>query len=168
MIGYGNTLREDDGVGYRVAEAITAVSSDHLRTISCHQLTPELAAELATCDRVIFVDARLPDGIMEVSLRRLWANNAGVTNTHHCTPYDLLQLVNVLYGVCPKAYQILLPTQSMDFGETLSPVATAGMETALAHLPILIEQPHLPDDTVWAVVIEQPDASIAGGSAPSF
>lgn len=71
IIGYGNTLRGDDGVGYRIAEIFeqeedgleshySEESRHTVRSHPCHQLTPDLAAELAQADRVIFVDAIAP------------------------------------------------------------------------------------------------------------
>jgi hydrogenase maturation protease len=44
LIGYGNTLRNDDGVGVRIAEIIAEENRPHVQVIATHQLTPELAA----------------------------------------------------------------------------------------------------------------------------
>ncbi|MGA1285390.1 MAG: hypothetical protein ACO34J_15215 [Prochlorothrix sp.] len=56
IIGYGNTLREDDGVGYCMAEAIAQWNLTGIESKAVHQLTPDLAAHLAEVDRVIFID----------------------------------------------------------------------------------------------------------------
>ena len=57
VIGYGNTLRGDDGIGPAVAEAVAALGLPGVRVIVAHQLTPELAADLADAQLVVFVDA---------------------------------------------------------------------------------------------------------------
>lgn len=57
IIGYGNTLRQDDGVGYRMAETIDRWDLPGVISRSVHQLTPDLAAELASVQRAIFIDA---------------------------------------------------------------------------------------------------------------
>jgi hypothetical protein len=57
VIGYGNTLRGDDGVGYQVAETVAEWQLPQVRSIAVHQLLPELAADIAEVDLVIFVDA---------------------------------------------------------------------------------------------------------------
>jgi Ni,Fe-hydrogenase maturation factor len=58
VIGYGNTLRRDDGVGVRVAEAVAADPRfAHVRVLAVHQLTPELALDIGSASLVIFVDA---------------------------------------------------------------------------------------------------------------
>ena len=55
VVGVGNPLREDDGVGWHLAEALAQTG---VPTHTCHQLLPELAAELSQVDLVLFVDAR--------------------------------------------------------------------------------------------------------------
>jgi hydrogenase maturation protease len=57
VIGYGNTLRSDDGAGQQVATLVEDWQLPQVRSLAVHQLTPELAAELATAQMVIFVDA---------------------------------------------------------------------------------------------------------------
>jgi hydrogenase maturation protease len=58
VIGIGNSLRSDDGVGWRLARR-----AEHWRpeaqVRSVQQLTPELAVELAAASRVLFIDAWL-------------------------------------------------------------------------------------------------------------
>ena len=58
VLGYGNILRTDDGIGWRVAECL----ADDPRlagvsVIGCHQLTPELALDLSQASLAILVDA---------------------------------------------------------------------------------------------------------------
>jgi len=61
VIGIGNPLRGDDGIGWRLAALMPARAGLAVR---CRQqLTPELAEELASVERVLFLDAWLgPDG----------------------------------------------------------------------------------------------------------
>ena len=49
VIGYGNTLRNDDGVGPRVAEALEALQLPGVRTLSCALLAPETAEPVSRC-----------------------------------------------------------------------------------------------------------------------
>ncbi|MFN7898679.1 MAG: hypothetical protein ACK5N0_03300 [Synechococcaceae cyanobacterium] len=61
VIGIGNSLRGDDGVGWWLAQrAERWLPPDRVRAV--RQLTPELAAELAAATRVLFLDAWLPPG----------------------------------------------------------------------------------------------------------
>jgi hydrogenase maturation protease len=62
VIGIGNPLRRDDGAGWWLARrAEPWLPAAQLRTV--HQLTPELAEDLAAAARVLFIDAWVvPDG----------------------------------------------------------------------------------------------------------
>jgi hypothetical protein len=57
VVGYGNTLRGDDGIGYRVAEAVAKWQLPQVRSIAVAQLLPELAADIGEVEIVMFVDA---------------------------------------------------------------------------------------------------------------
>lgn len=140
VIGYGNTLRGDDGVGYWVAEAVEAWNLQDVRSHPCHQLTPDVAAEIAEADQVIFVDATPPaNPCSPLKIERLVPmGDAGIVSTHHNTPQGLLAMSQALYGQLPPAYAILLPTRDFRFSDRLSPIAESGMHQALARIRNLI------------------------------
>ena len=70
IIGYGNTLRRDDGVGPKVAEAVAALALPGVRALAYPLLTPELAEAVSQARVVIFVDAAV-DAPRGVQLRKL-------------------------------------------------------------------------------------------------
>src|SRR5215472_4005839 len=58
IIGYGNPLRADDGVGWRMACRLGELVRDEpFEVLAVHQLTPELAEPISRAELVIFVDA---------------------------------------------------------------------------------------------------------------
>ena len=57
VIGYGNTLCSDDGVGPVIAQQIARRNLPQVQSLAVHQLTPELASEISKVDVVYFVDA---------------------------------------------------------------------------------------------------------------
>ena len=58
IIGYGNPLRGDDGVGWEVASRLAVIiPSEAAHILTVHQLTPELAESVSEADLVIFIDA---------------------------------------------------------------------------------------------------------------
>jgi len=58
IVGYGNPLREDDGIGWRAAELLQRnLAPGMADVLECHQLVPELAAQLEGASIVIFLDA---------------------------------------------------------------------------------------------------------------
>lgn len=143
VIGYGNTLRRDDGVGYRAAEAVMDWQIPNVEAWPCHQLTPDLAALLAECDRAIFVDAALPQNphhplvLMRLDRRPAVARFTG----HHSHPADLLTLTQQIYGPCPSAYALLLPSWDMGYGEDLSAIAQAGLSQGLRLIQAVLTTP---------------------------
>jgi hypothetical protein len=57
VLGYGNPLRSDDGLGWRVAvELFRANASPDVLVLPCHQLTPDLAETASLVETVIFLD----------------------------------------------------------------------------------------------------------------
>ncbi len=112
VIGIGNPLRGDDGVGRLLAQEVGG--------LCVHQLTPELAADLALADRVLFVDAWLAPERAEPRLRRLRCCAAAGVGSHHLTPATLLALAERLYAVGPVAAELLVPAHAFPHGEGLS------------------------------------------------
>ncbi|PJF48943.1 MAG: hydrogenase maturation protease [Chloroflexi bacterium] len=143
IIGYGNTLRQDDGAGPRVAEIVASWHLPNVRAISMHQLTPELADALASAEVVIFVDARRADPHVQppadVTFTAIGAAEDGTraADTHTSDPRRLLALTQQLYGRCPQAWLVSVPGVDFDFGESLSERARQGVEVALRRIRLL-------------------------------
>ena len=138
VIGYGNELRCDDGVGPRVAAQLEQMRLRSVRTIACHQLTPELAEPLARVQRAIFVDAALD--APEVRLRELKPAENSQIMAHAPDPRTLLAVARDVYGHCPAAWWLTIPVEKLEFGETLSPLATEGCKEALQKIRNLLPQ----------------------------
>jgi hydrogenase maturation protease len=138
IIGYGNTIRGDDGVGYQIAEAVAQWNLNHVRSLAVHQLTPDLAEAIAQAKTVIFVDAVAT--LSEVKIEQLRPNYAASFTGHYADPRSMLALTRALYKVLPTAYRILIPAVNFSFGETLSPVTQKNVELALAKIKKLIYQ----------------------------
>ena len=140
VIGYGNTIRQDDGVGYRVAEFL-AQHPPHLsfcdfKAIAVHQLTPDLAMEVAQATEVIFVDmVALPEVATSVKLQPLTGQTAPQTHLGHLSdPQAILDLSDRLFEGRAQGYWLLIPGACWEMGEDLSPLAQRGFEQALAIL----------------------------------
>jgi len=115
VIGIGNALRGDDGVGDLLAEQ--AVGSVAVRSVQ--QLTPELAAELAGLDAVLFIDAwQAPEGA-QPQLRTLHPDGAN-GDSHRLGPTALLAVCQALYGRAPTAQVLLVPATELAHGTALS------------------------------------------------
>ncbi len=140
VIGYGNTLRRDDGAGPLVADAVAAWGIAGLTAWSVHQLTPELAESVSRADLVVFVDARHAQRNEKVSLTPVKPDpsSAGVIG-HVSDPGVVLYLAEALYGRCPEAaWLITIPAIDLDMGEGLSAQAQSGVQEALARVADLV------------------------------
>jgi hydrogenase maturation protease len=139
VIGYGNTLRRDDGVGPEVAGQVEALHMPGVRTLVCHQLTPELAETISRSVRVVFVDADAK-ATGEAALRPIEAAEAGQILAHATDPRSLLALSKQIFGVVPEAWVLAVPVEDLGFGEGLSPRAAAGLTVALRQIQALVRR----------------------------
>ena len=128
IVGYGNPLRGDDGVGQAVAQAFAGEDAiAGVDALACHQLTPELAERFAAAARVVLIDATAGVEAGRVSVIPLLpAPAAASTLGHHVEPAQLLRMAQALYGRSPEAYLVTVGAGSLELGERLSaPVTTA-------------------------------------------
>ena len=132
VIGYGNELRGDDAVGPRVVAAVNAWNLDGVIAQVVPQLTPELAEPISHAPLAVCVDAAAAPSAEEVQITRLDPSASSDLNTHLGDPRALLALSRALYGRCPTAWLITIPTLGFDFGAPLSARADRGVRTALA------------------------------------
>jgi hydrogenase maturation protease len=106
VIGYGNPLRQDDGIGWRAAELLEqALPAGSAEIIQCHQLTAELAANLEGASVVVFLDAACDQEPGAISSTPVYAEGA-VVWSHYLTPGQLLRLSEQLGGEAPPAVLI--------------------------------------------------------------
>lgn len=123
VIGIGNPLRGDDGVGWWLAQRAERAGS-LVRLVP--QLTPELALEVAAARRVLFVDACCAAGRAAApQLRRLWPGGAahGVAGGHQLEPAEVLALATLFREDPPPAWLLLLPAYAFPHDTALSAAA---------------------------------------------
>jgi len=139
VIGYGNTLRGDDAVGRRVAEALQELRLPGVRVLSCDLLTPELADHISKARRVVFVDASVELSEM-VQLRPAAPAECSQILGHTAEPGTLLAVARDLFGFAPQAWWLTIPIANIELGEELSEKASEGMRVALAKIRQLVSQ----------------------------
>jgi hydrogenase maturation protease len=123
IIGYGNPLRQDDGLGWRVAELVReAMPYDAITILEEHQLVPEMVAQLEHAPLVIFLDAAvdLPPGCMRLQGLRPAEPQPW---SHHILPAQLLTLAQQVNGTAPPAFLISGGIGQTGFSETLTSIA---------------------------------------------
>jgi hydrogenase maturation protease len=134
VIGYGSTLRRDDGVGVRAAEIL----ADDARlagadVLAVHQLTPELALDIGAASLVVLIDADVTAQPGSVSMRRLSTVHV-VTGTpepgassHHVGAAELMALARELTGHAPEGVAVAVGVEDLGMGDGLSPAVEAAL-----------------------------------------
>lgn len=130
LVGIGNTLRRDDGVGAAVVERFAGRTD--CRVLVVHQLLPEHVEELARCERVAFVDAAV--NADRGRFGRLTACPSSPALGHTGNPAWLLTFCDSLYGRAPEAWLLTVPAYDLDFGEGLSEATREAIEVAVRTL----------------------------------
>jgi hydrogenase maturation protease len=139
LIGYGNPLRGDDGVGYVLAERLAErFNRDDLRVALLHQLTPEVVADIAGATHVIFIDAREGSNSGTVICEVVQPQHSGAIFTHQATPGALLGLAQDWYGAAPEGLLISVVGAAFDYDDKLSPGLQARLPAILDEVEQLI------------------------------
>lgn len=137
VLGIGNPLRGDDGVGALLAEqaarsAVAAACPVAVRWVQ--QLTPELALDLADRQAVLFIDAALPLSASATAQASLETVEplvaAGSLDSHRLEPAQLLAISALLYGRRPRAALLRVPAAALGHGTALSPALRARLPRA--------------------------------------
>ena len=122
VVGYGNPLRGDDAVGWRVAESIVSdprLAGAHVMT--AHQLLPELAVELGEAGLAVLVDARVGEPPGSISVMHV-APCAGSSSPfgHQLTPAALAALAETVAGRSADVVVVSIGIESTEPGTGLS------------------------------------------------
>ena len=124
ILGLGNTLRSDDGLGRVVAERLIQAGNLDSKIMGVHQLTPELAQDMAAASLVVMIDASREGEAGKLHVRPLSPSHQlpGAAGTHHATPAELALFTATLYGRCPPVVVITMTGADFSVGEQLSPL----------------------------------------------
>ena len=129
VVGYGNSLRTDDGLGWYAADRL---ASDPrligVTVLQRHQLMPELALDISVAALVVLVDAShaLSAGTVTVTpVER--AGDATTTWSHHLSPPSLVALAQELYGRAAPVFLVSCGVESFELGDRLSPAVEAAL-----------------------------------------
>jgi len=133
VIGCGNPLRRDDGVGVRVAELLAEDPRfGGVDVLAVHQLTPELAVDIGACSLVVFIDADVSAEPGAVTVRSLEVPSPPSAvgpgpASHHVSATQILALAELLYGQAPRAFAVSVGVADLEMGEGLSAVVEASL-----------------------------------------
>jgi len=139
-------LRRDDGAALVLLERLGPRLPGGIACLGVHQLTPELAPELADecIRRVFFVDARdargEPDGAL-FELSPVAFQGPAAVSGHRLSPGMLLGYLQLFRRDLPPAWLLTLPGRDFGYGAGLSEQTRRAVDEALGRLPAWLEDP---------------------------
>ncbi len=137
IIGYGNPLRCDDGLGWHAAEQLgESLSSASVEVLTRQQLTADLAAPVSEASTVFFIDAAQDGEPGDLTCKEVQPENWTPSFSHDLSPGGVLAVAHELYGAQPKAYLVSVCGECFGHGERLS----AKVEASLPQLLMLVRE----------------------------
>ena len=130
VIGLGNPLRGDDGIGWNAVDQIAeSIKSIGLEFIKCRELMPELSEKISKAKYVLFLDAAVDTGNGEIAESQINpSENYPSLETHQLDPAGLLAFSKALFGRTPHAVILTVSGGSFEYYEGLSEKAHAGVQ----------------------------------------
>lgn len=141
VLGYGNPLRGDDGVGWIAASTLNnQIDNSQVIIETCHQLTPELAEQFSEVDILILVDADAQGTPGEVKVRQVTPSDPFHEPINHFSkPETILSMAKELYGKVPKAYIASITGVTFELSESLSPTIEQSLPNLIDRIQTIID-----------------------------
>ena len=153
IIGFGNTLRRDDGAGAVAARLLgedPRLERTEVEVREAYQLLPEMSLDLAEASLVIFVDADARGLPGSIEIHQIDPQTAALTDadargepgasSHHVGGGELVALAAVLTGARPQAVAIGVGVADLGMGEGLSPAVEAALPKIVDIVADLVEE----------------------------
>ena len=164
VVGYGNPLRTDDGLGWQAAVRLAALLPPEAgEVMAAQQLTPEMAEPISRAGLVVFVDAREGDQPGRIDCRTVVpARDTDLTFSHDVDPPSLLALARMLYAACPPAVIVTVDGADFGYGAELSPVVSAALPEVVQWVTQLVTGGPAGIDEAGGIVTKDTEAHHAG------
>lgn len=138
IVGIGNTLRGDDGIGAYICSHIDDWKRAGIKTFTTQQLHAGLIEELLAFDFIILADASLTGG--PVAFYPLKKNDSQfLSSSHHINASLLLSLAQKLYSRELSIMICAVRGENFDFGTELSLSAITNASRALGIIRFWID-----------------------------
>ena len=141
ILGYGNPLRSDDGLGWQAAvELFRANRTPDVEVLPCHQLTPELAKAVSRSETVLFIDCTRDGKPGEVRCAELEPHSSSPSFTHDLNPAALLALSAELFGTHPTAFLLTICGENFEPGEALSATVSRQLQILKGRVRQIVQE----------------------------
>lgn len=130
IVGIGNTIRGDDGIGAYVCSAIDHLDMKGVQTLIVQQLDTGLIDELLSTDKIVLVDAAVSGEDVRFYLLN---DDVGypISVSHHINANLLASLITKLYGKKLNLMMCAVKGENFDMGQRLSVTAKQNADNAV-------------------------------------
>jgi hydrogenase maturation protease len=133
LVGIGNSLRSDDGIGAYVCAVMDELMIPGVTVLTTHQLQLEMIEDLMEFDKVILVDASLYSG--EFSFYPFSPEEGkGVSSSHHVNAHTFGTIAQKIYKDNFNLYICAIKGENFELGEQLSACAMSNTKKAIEFL----------------------------------
>ena len=139
IIGIGNTIRGDDGVGKYVAEQIEKNNLPGITVITTHQLDMGLAEDISKFDTVLFIDASFSENTFSL-LPLLPDNHPSQSFSHQVNASVIVSLSQQLFSTHTKFYICAIGVNNFEIGNGISETTKANADAAIAAITNWLEE----------------------------
>lgn len=144
IIGYGNCLRNDDGLGPAIVDEICRQKSDSCENLNFRvipQLDVSMAFDLSMSSLAIFVDARDDDDETLVKVAEILPplDTGNLYHTTHTMKIsDLLGITQSVYGKCPRCFAVMPKGFDFQMGTDFSEKGKMAFSQSLEKIEALL------------------------------
>ena len=131
IVGIGNTIRCDDGLGAFICSSIEKLALDGVTTMITQQLHTELLNDFLAYDHIVLVDAAVTEDT--VLFQRLKKKTTAPVSTSHAADANLLaSLAQQLYQKELSIMICAVKGYNFEIGERLSASAKKNADAAIS------------------------------------
>ena len=129
IVGIGNTLRSDDGIGAYIARAIETMDVPNVDCLTVHQLQTELVEELIHYDTIILTDAAEQD--LEIDFKPLGDMKNAISSSHHINAEMLYSVADKMFDKKLNIFLCAVKGENFEIGEKISSIAKERAKQAI-------------------------------------
>jgi hydrogenase maturation protease len=131
IVGVGNTIRGDDGIGNYICNAIEQMQVPGVNTMLVQQLEAELIEDLLHFDHVLITDASIEG--KDADLYKLYPHDESpLSSSHHLNAAMLAALSEKVYGIKMSLFICAVRGYDFNIGDTISEKAKANCLMAIS------------------------------------
>ncbi len=139
VVGIGNPLRCDDGLGSLIAGVISKRKIPGVKVITSLQLNLELLEEAVGYLKILIIDASVTgEGIVFKKIQS--PGNALQSSSHHLSPELFLAMGKELYDKDLSLYLCSIRGQNFDLGDTFSSQVMESFPHAIIEIDAFLKE----------------------------